>query len=468
MDKVTSTTHNLNINSTEAPGVQQAQDNSNPAMPVMKEKKSARTSHQHSLEHHETHQGNSESSSEISKTEIKKNINADINHIGSMPTEIKWEIFRRVIDEGDFSAETAKSLLSFTESSKASQEDVKNFLNHDSVGSVLGKHFKNNQMKAWNTKANDLLNNATTLRTCWVQSCEEFLTTLALKNEGNSEIFLSQSLGVEIPFASLENYSTTAADITKKIGAGTVIKFNAQGIGRERVLAEVIPALYDATPDCPMIVNLSGNNLTAEDLKPLIVFMADHPAIYQLDLSNNLFCIDDHPSQELEELFSVLGPVSHLYLNNTGLNDSTTAAVEGHIKNSCLMHLDLRLNQLSENGCMSILNAIASTATPTEDLPTEAIYNFIHPYLRAVRLQNNNFVADFDLFFQASSINTAMNNAKDKSEEATVENTLERLRDQISNKEKYIKKTIVEIVAPFEQFDNEQNILESRAIEEKL
>ena len=61
--------------------------------------------------------------------------------------EIKWKIFQAVIDEGKFSADTTKSLLSYAESSKTSRNEIKNFLNEDTVGRVLGKQLKNNQRK---------------------------------------------------------------------------------------------------------------------------------------------------------------------------------------------------------------------------------------------------------------------------------------------------------------------------------
>jgi hypothetical protein len=316
------------------------------------------------------------------------------NHIAYLPTEIKWKIFQHIVDKKKSSADNIKHLLSFATSSKKNANEVGEFLKHDDEGRVLGKELKE---KKWNATVKKLLENASILKNHWILGGDQFLNRLDKKidkkNETAAGFFPKEYLGMEIRFGLMQKYSQFASVLTKEISPGVAIKFNSEGIGRERVLAEVFPALLDAHPDCPLIVNLSGNKLTEEDLNPLIAFMAENHAIYQLDLSNNNLCTGAAPSEGIKNLFGVLGPVTHLYLNNTGLNDRTALTIQDHIKsNSCLQHLDLQQNQLSKNGAIAIVDAVYSVNSPGD---TKYIADIvIHKSLRAVRLLNNLFEFD--------------------------------------------------------------------------
>jgi Ran GTPase-activating protein (RanGAP) involved in mRNA processing and transport len=133
-----------------------------------------------------------------------------------------------------------------------------------------------------------------------------------------------------------------------------------------------------------LILDLSNNELQAEDLLPLTAFIKKCPIIYQLDLRDNLLSTGHGPSQPLVALFEIVSPLSHLYLSNTAFNSASAECISPMLhKNPCLMHLDLRNNALTEAGALSLIKAVGYQHAPDQW--------HLNTVLTAVRLQNNKF-----------------------------------------------------------------------------
>jgi hypothetical protein len=114
---------------------------------------------------------------------------------------------------------------------------------------------------------------------------------------------------------------------------------------------------------CPVILDVSSNNLGPDEVLKLVRLMEEHPVIYSLDLGNNPICTRKDSNRELMQLFDALGPVSRLFLDNTGFNDDNAYFIDLALQsNCCLRHLSLQSNQLTNQGVIAMIE----TAIPSD------------------------------------------------------------------------------------------------------
>jgi len=159
------------------------------------------------------------------------------------------------------------------------------------------------------------------------------------------------------------------------------VLLSARGIGSARFVDEVMTALREIPAHCQVILDARGNDLGPAELNQLVDVMKQHPVIYQLNLNDNTFCTGEESCSALKRLFDALGPVSHLYLRNTKLND-TAAKNLASMKDlyTCLRHLDIRDNTLSDVGAEALIQMAARRAKSD---------NRYAPTLDAILLQGN-------------------------------------------------------------------------------
>lgn len=266
----------------------------------------------------------------------------------------------------------------------------------------------------WRLNAQSLLDHADSLRTDFVKSKRRMEVGSDIKKmviAGHDFSSLSNCTGLGFPFHNIvwteENVSALEAfgkksfkepsssierqkhflsddaDIGEpvKYSVKKPVKLFAHGIGKDR-LTEVLKALQEIPLHCPVILDLSSNNLGPAELNQLADVMAVCPVIYHLDLSGNPLCTGEDPSPALDRLFENLGPVSHLYLDHTNFNENTALMIQEALRrNRCLRYLDLQNNNLKENGIVAIIDAvIPSDIGP--DFRDESV-------LATVKLQNN-------------------------------------------------------------------------------
>ncbi|MDB5823616.1 MAG: hypothetical protein JWR21_2320 [Herminiimonas sp.] len=158
------------------------------------------------------------------------------------------------------------------------------------------------------------------------------------------------------------------------------IKLDASGVGRERFLNEVLPALEKIHPRCPVVLVARKNGLRPRDVQVLVEIMKRNPVVYRLDLSENLLCMNEEPCLPLVELFQVVGPTSHVYLHNCGVNGGTACRIADTLSvNPCITHIDLRGNAIDAAAAIELAQAAGRSDS-----------------LAALRLQANEFDEDDD------------------------------------------------------------------------
>lgn len=245
------------------------------------------------------------------------------------------------------------------------------------------------QVKEWKTSAQALLDNAKTLRSDFVISKKtiDYGSSDGLIDPTSDFSALSSCTGLGFPFDAVtwteENIRTLQVFGTKSFSekkstsetqksfladdgdAGDLKKYNlhkpvkllAGGIGKDR-FAEVLKALQEIPSHCPVILDLSWSDIGPAELNQLVDIMETCPVIYHLDLRNNTLCEGDEPSPALIRLFENLGPMSHLYLEQTGLNDNTAVGIHDALQhNRCLRYLDLQNNRLTDKGVITVVDA---------------------------------------------------------------------------------------------------------------
>ena len=134
----------------------------------------------------------------------------------------------------------------------------------------------------------------------------------------------------------------------------------AREIGSKRFVDEVLTALREIPAHCPVILDARGNDLGPAELNQLVDVMEKHPVIYQLNLNDNTFCTGEESCKALKRLFDALGPVTHLYLRNTGLNDKAAKHLQATmIADTCLRHVDVRSNNINDFGAGALIHVAA-------------------------------------------------------------------------------------------------------------
>ena len=269
------------------------------------------------------------------------------------------------------------------------------------------------QVKAWRASAQALLDNAQTLRHDFVVSRKVIETGSSggLIEPTNDFSALSSCTGLGFPFyaaiwteeniGALQVFGTKSfsenesasekqkrflsddgeiGDL-KKYNLDKPVKLLAGGVGADR-FAEVLNALLEIPSHCPVILDLSSSGIGPAELNQLVDVMETCPVIYHLDLRKNRLCEGDEASPALIRLFENLGPMSHLYLEQTGLNDATAAGIHDALeRNRCLRYLDLQSNRLSDDGVIAIVNAVVPVVN-TPHSPDDFV-------LSKVKVENN-------------------------------------------------------------------------------
>lgn len=286
--------------------------------------------------------------------------------------------------EGSGKKEALRALLSFGSTSKSQHQYLLDFLKDTSRGPELRAEIADLRQKEWAQQAIKLHNNRGKLRadfsksaailSAWVQKADE-----ALPSD------LAELKGIQIDFKTCPWHSAMAKHVLSF--QEKVVKLDAKSIGRDRFLSEVLPALQALPATCPVILNASGNDLLPEDIVKLRDFMMMRPTIYRLDLSDNPLVNADGENTVLVQLLEEPGPLTHLYLSNTGFGDASAAAIKNVLPRAMLLqHLDLRDNRISESG---IIDVIRATFHPSA-LQAGKQFEFpVASSLRAVRLTLN-------------------------------------------------------------------------------
>jgi hypothetical protein len=136
------------------------------------------------------------------------------------------------------------------------------------------------------------------------------------------------------------------------------IRLCASGIGPALFRTQLLDILREIPLTCPVILDVSSNELGPDEVLEMVSLMKEHPVIYSLDLGNNPICRDKKGNSALIQLFGALGPVSRLFLDNTGFNDDTAYFAELPVEsNCCLRYLSLQNNHLAEDGVITIIKA---------------------------------------------------------------------------------------------------------------
>ena len=297
-----------------------------------------------------------------------------------LPTEIKFEIFQHLTEDEDLTT----GLVTLAKTAKNFHKEVKAFLTSNPAGIDYTEVLLADDIMGWEKVASLLKEETSSLRGAFQLSCE--LIRLAITNDVSVDDIagtVANLKGVQLNFSDLNN----KIDISKLVGKlhDQVIKLNAKGIGRERFLAEVMPALSSVRFACPVVLDASDNGLLAEDLQMLVHFMDQYRCIYRLDLSNNPLCTGKEVCMPMVELFHTPSPLSHLYLENTGFNDQTASWIsESLAHNPCLQHLDLRANDLCDIGALDLIDAVGSY-----DSETDAVH--VNTVMKTLRLQENHY-----------------------------------------------------------------------------
>ena len=136
------------------------------------------------------------------------------------------------------------------------------------------------------------------------------------------------------------------------------IRLCASGIGPELFSNQLLDILREIPLTCPVILDVSSNDLGPDEVLELVRLMEEHPVIYSLDLGNNPISPHEKANSAMMQLFDALGPVSRLFLDNTGFNDDAAYFIDLALQsNCCLRHLSLQSNQLTHEGVISIIDA---------------------------------------------------------------------------------------------------------------
>ena len=299
--------------------------------------------------------------------------------LSSLPREARHEIYGWATRP----AQLGLGLAALVKTSKSQRADVFDFIRADERGIAFRHMLLSVQASIWHDNAKALLNKADKLRMAFAISAKQVSSNVEDGVSGQAAIdTLTKYIAVQFCLRSV----LINPEISQQIRSveGKPVKIDASGIGRARYLSELVPALELVNPDCSLILDLSNNELQAEDLLPLTAFIKKSPIIYQLDLRDNFLSPGERPSLPLVALFELTSPMSHLYLSNTAFNNASAECISPMLhKNPCLMHLDLRNNALTETGALSLIKAVGYQHAP-DQWHTNTV-------LTAVRLQNNKF-----------------------------------------------------------------------------
>lgn len=292
----------------------------------------------------------------------------------AMPADVKNIIFADAAVPVDFQ----HGLLALAKTSKEMRSSVLEFMRNDENGKAFSAALKIGPAPQWQAQAKLLTLNAKTYRKDFLGSVASIFNNVSMKLTGEmASGALTRFKAIEFNLNKFDFFS----DVSEQISSirSKPVKINASGFkGELKTLQSIVQSALSAVDSsCPVILDLSMNGLRDADLRPLLELMKVKPIIYQLNLDQNPLCSGDQLAESVVELFHLSTPISHLYLNKTGLNDTTAFAMSEALgKSPCLTHLDLRSNEVTAAGALALVDAIDKEA---------------HGVLNVVRLQNNKF-----------------------------------------------------------------------------
>lgn len=284
---------------------------------------------------------------------------ATTNHFDTLPFEIKSHIFAYLGNDIDITSRKPFGLHAFANTSRGAFNDVVRFLHEMKSGRAIFDEYRYAQPEQWQKTAAYLKHHATDIRQAFRDSTVEVTSMLQAGTPvGLMLDYLSDFPGIELDFTA-EIDTQAMMDLVAAL-RDKPIKLNACSVGRDVVLNALMPVLSTAHPSCPLIVDLSCNLLDPSDLGILADWMRSHPSVYQLNLSENYFSDNFGFYEDVVDLFTSLGPVTHLQLANNGINNETAAAIKPVLAaNTHLTYLDLSGNHLMFSGLSAIIDAVA-------------------------------------------------------------------------------------------------------------
>ncbi len=211
--------------------------------------------------------------------------------------------------------------------------------------------------------------------------------------------------GVELCFREIA-WTPAIEQLTSGL-KGKTVKIDANAIGRERFLVEVLPLLSKLPVSCKVVLDACDNGLTAPDLQRLAGVMTMKPCLYRLDLSRNPLSDGGNYQLGFVQLFRNAGPLTHLYLAETGFDDAVAFALKDSLTHAKhLVHLDLRNNLLDEEGVLAMIRAVLPDVKDLKQLERLASLRIVrlggNPYQdeTAINAAASQFVDDLDNLHQ--------------------------------------------------------------------
>lgn len=252
--------------------------------------------------------------------------------------ELPPDILGKILDLLTTDPNFCRALTRLAETGKEFNRIIVDFVNNYSASSARGVA-KPAQVQVWKARAEFIKENVGKIAEDFEASQKIFSGMAATPPNPLSDTRAAKAAqfdgltGIEF---KLQDSALDPAEVAGLLSAleGKVIKLDARGIGRERFLNEVIPALRSVNPGCPIVLEASDNQLGSDDLKPLLDYMATSPRIYRLDLSGNPVCTGQGRAAELLQLFNFAGPLTHLNLSGTGFNDATAVELKETVANA--------------------------------------------------------------------------------------------------------------------------------------
>ena len=300
-----------------------------------------------------------------------------------LPPEILGKVFDLLTTDPDF----CKALTRLSRTGKEFNQLIVSFVNnyHASAGRGFAVPA---QIQVWKARAEFIKANVDKIKEDFAASQHLLSGRLTAKTDV-AQLFsaaeaaqLNAMTGVEFKLQDAELHPAALHSLLSKL-EGKVIRLDAKGIGRERFLNEVLPALRSVNAGCQIVLDASGNQLGSADLKPLLDYLSINPRIYRLDLSGNPLCVGEGPATEVLQLFSFAGPLPHLFLSDTGFNDATAAGLPQTMAHATgLANLYLRDNRLTADGALAVMQAIAPDSDATQSARTS---------IRRVQLTDNDY-----------------------------------------------------------------------------
>lgn len=312
----------------------------------------------------------------VASTRATTTTTASAVGFSDLALDVKHEIFRIGLRAGVFNS----GVLSYAKTAKLPRAEVIEFLVMKSVDEEFGSKLRASTLKGMVESSKQMVANAPELRKSFDSSAR--YTAVHANVPGFPKRTFDEFAGVEFRFAEINPGSNLLPDL--RAIEGKPIKLNADKIGRQRFIDEVLPALAQVPKGCPVVLSAVNNRLGEQDLAALVKVLENNPCVVQLNLDRNPLCKSDSPCLPLADLFKLPGPITHLYLADTGFNDATAACVHETMANhACLKRVDLRSNELTEDGAVLLAEAVARKK------PNGEIH--VNPVLEAVRLQHNRY-----------------------------------------------------------------------------